>query len=88
MRNINHNLIHLIIICICIVRIYSYKHSESLYINHDVNEILHKKLTENIHKIAKRAIGDDTTVVYDGSGQLSGRNMVVARLLQENFFAF
>jgi len=58
-----------------IVSIHSYGQSKFLNNDNDLNEILHENLIEIIHKRSERALGDDSTSAYDGSGSMTSKNI-------------
>jgi hypothetical protein len=40
----------------------------------DLNEFLHENLIEKFHERSKRAVGDSSIIVDDGSGSITGKN--------------
>jgi hypothetical protein len=68
MKSVNKIFIHLFIVNIYIVSIYSYD-------DNDVNEILHEKLFESSYKRVRRDVGNETIIAYDGSGDTSSESI-------------
>jgi hypothetical protein len=57
------------------VSIYTYEDFKFLNNDNDLNGILHENLIEVLNKRTKRDIGDDSKLVYDGSGPITSENI-------------
>jgi hypothetical protein len=68
MKSVNKIFIHLFIVNIYIMSIYSHD-------DNDVNEILHEKLFESSYKRVRRDVGNKTIIAYDGSGDTSSESI-------------
>jgi len=74
MSYVNKSFIYLLIFNICMMNVQSYEHVEFLNNGDDLNEFLHENLIEKFHERSKRAVGDSSIIVDDGSGSITGKN--------------